>query len=158
MLNVARARLSMTDDAYTDTMNWFKGKEQPNGLFYWQAHGFYMSEQTAVAGLINEFLLQSVENIIRVFPAFPKNQDAKFTSLRARGGFLVTAEQKDGEVARLEITSTAGGKLRMVSPWSSPKVKFPNGSVLALTPDSAGIVELATKKGQTLVFDPALTN
>jgi hypothetical protein len=132
MLNVARARLSMTDEAHADTGTWFKGKEQSNGLFYWQAHGFYMTEQTAVAGLINEFLLQSVENIIRVFPAWPKDKDASFTKLRARGGFLVTAVQQGGNITKLEITSTLGGKLRLLDPWTG------------------GIVEHETKPGQTI--------
>jgi alpha-L-fucosidase 2 len=136
MLNVARARLSMTEAAYADTRNWFKGKEQANGLFYWQAHGFYMTEQTAVAGLINEFLLQSVDNIIRVFPAWPKDKDASFTRLRARGGFLVTAEQKAGKITQLEITSTVGGKLRLLDPWMGR------------------IVEHATKPGQTIRRKP----
>jgi alpha-L-fucosidase 2 len=136
MLNVARARLSMTDEAYADTRNWFKGKEQSNGLFFWQAHGFYMTEQTAVAGLINEFLLQSVENIIRIFPAWPKDKDASFTTLRARGGFLVTAEQKAGKIVKLEITSTVGGKLRFLDPWTGI------------------IVEHETKPGQTIRPNP----
>ncbi len=136
MLNVARAHLSMTDEAYADTKTWFKGKEQANGLFYWQAHGFYISEQTAVAGLINEFLLQSVDNIIRVFPAWPKDKDASFTKLRARGGFLVTAEQNAGKITKLEINSTIGGKLRWLDPWTGK------------------IVEQATKPGQIIRPSP----
>jgi len=154
MINVARARLSMTDEAYADTKTWFKGKEQPNGLFYWQAHGYYMTEQIAVAGLINEFLIQSVENIIRVFPALPKNQNAKFSSLRARGGFLVTAEQEHGDVVRLGITSTVGGKLRILSPWSIIAVhpKGDSSNVTTLKPDERGIVALDSRPGQELVF------
>ena len=136
MLNVARARLSMTDEAHADTRNWFKDKEQSNGLFYWQAHGFYMTEQTAVAGLINEFLLQSVDHIIRVFPCWPKDKDASFTHLRAQGGFLVTAEQRAGKITKLEITSTVGGKLRLLDPWTG---KF---------------VERETKPGETIRSTP----
>jgi hypothetical protein len=136
MLNVARARLSMTDEAYADTKTWFKGKEQSNGLIFWQAHGFYMTEQTAVAGLINEFLLQSVDNIIRVFPAWPKDKDAGFTQLRARGGFLVTAEQKAGRIVKLEITPTLGGKLRLLDPWTGKIVEHETkrGKIIRLNP------------------------
>ena len=152
MLNVARARLSMTEDAITDTKEWFKGKEQPNGLFYWKAHGFYISEQTAVAGLITEFLIQSVNNIIRIFPSWPENKDAEFSDLRARGGFLVSAVQKDGKIDGLTIESTAGGELKLVSPWSSISVKYEDGSVKSLTPDPAGIVTINTEKGQKFEF------
>ena len=152
MLNVARARLSMTDDAFNDTKSWFKGKEQPNGLFYWKAHGFYMSEQTAVSGLITEFLLQSVDNIVRIFPAWPSDKEAEFSNLRARGGFLVSAQQKDGLILNFTVESTAGGELKLVSPWDRIGVKYADGSVVSLTPDSLGVVRVSTTKGQKLEF------
>ena len=153
MLNVARARLSMTDDALSDTQTFFKKQEQANGLFFWKGHGFYMSEQTAVAGLINEFLLQSVDDIIRVFPAWPKDRDAAFTDLRAQGGFLVTAQQKSGTVSRLEITPTVPGTLRLVSPW--PTINVTRGEEThPLKPDSRGVVTLEAKAGTLLEFCP----
>lgn len=152
MLNVARARFSMTDEAWNDTKTWFKGKEQPNGLFYWKAHGFYMSEQTAVSGLITEFLIQSVDNIVRIFPAWPKTTNAEFNNLRTRGGFLVAARQKDGTISNLKIESTIGGELKLVSPWSSIKVLFADGNFQLLNPDSMGVVSIGTTKGQKLEF------
>jgi hypothetical protein len=151
MLNAARARLSMTDDAIKDTQTWFKAKEQPNGLLYWQAHGYYMSEQAAVGALINEFLMQSVDGIVRVFPAWPKDKDAGFTRLRAQGGFLVSAKQEKGKVAGLEIESTVGGKFRLLSPWPTIKVKV-NGKEERIKPDDRGIVEIATASGDMLTF------
>jgi len=152
MMNVARARMSMTDAAIGDTKKWFKGKEQPNGLFYWQAHGFYMSEQTAVAGMITEFLMQSVDNIIRVFPSWPEDKDAEYTSLRARGGFLVSARQNEGIVSGLTIESTAGGMLKLVNPWNSIGIRYSDGRTESLTPDEKGIVSINTNKGQMLQF------
>lgn len=154
ILNVARARLSMTEEAHADTKTWFKEKEQPNGLFFWKAHGYYMSEQTAVAGLINEFLMQSVDDIVRVFPAFPKNQDAQFSGLRAKGGFLVSAEQNKGEVVQLEVTSTAGGKLQILSPWPTITVhpKDDPQKRTTLKADERGVIALQTRTGQELVF------
>jgi len=93
-----------------------------------------MPESIGVAAVVTEFLMQSVGGIIRVFPCYPKEQDAKFTNLRAQGGFLVSAEQKDGKVTKLEITSTVGGTLRVLNPWLGQ------------------IVERATRPGQRLVF------
>jgi hypothetical protein len=157
MLNVGRARLSMTDEALHDTKTWFKGKEQSNGLFYWKAHGFYMSEQTAVSGLITEFLIQSVDSIVRIFPAWPANQEAQFSTLRTRGGFLVSARQKDGIVHDVTIESTVGGELKLLSPWGSIAAKYPDGRVVPLTPDSLGVVRMSTNKGQRLDFVKNLT-
>jgi hypothetical protein len=154
MINVARARLSMTEEALLDTKTWFKGKEQPNGLFYWKAHGFYMSEQTAVSGLITEFLLQSVDDIIRIFPAWPGHKDAEFSKLRSRGGFLVSARQKDGSVSSLTVASTVGGTLKLVSPWHSIGIKNPDGTIKVLQPDSRGVVRINTTSGQEFDFLP----
>lgn len=152
MLNVARARLSMTDEALKDTQSWFKGKEQPNGLFYWKAHGFYMSEQTAVAGLITEFLIQSVDNIVRLFPAWPRAKDAAFSHLRVRGGFLVSACQEGGVIRDFTVESTVKGELKLLSPWDSIETKYSDGRAVPLTPDSLGVVRVRMKKGQKLVF------
>jgi len=71
--------------------------------------------------------VQSVDNVIRVFPCWPKEKDASFTSLRAQGGFLVSAEQKAGKVVRLEITSTVGGRLRLLSPWTGKLIERDTG-------------------------------
>ena len=117
MLSVAKARFSMLD-ALDDARNYYQPEVQPNGMFHWPMHGFYLSESVGIAAMISEFLVQSVDGIIRVFPCWPKEKDARFTNLRAQGGFLVTAEQKAGKVVKLEITSTVGGKLRLLDPQS----------------------------------------
>ena len=117
MLSVAKARLSMPE-ALSDLRDYYQPLAQPNGMFYWPLHGFYLAESVGVAAGISEFLLQSVDGTIRVFPCWPQEQDAAFTNLRAEGGFLVTAEQKAGQITKLEITSTVGGKLRLLDPWT----------------------------------------
>lgn len=118
IVNVQRARLSMPE-AYTRSREHFTKLLTPNGLFAeWPGHGSYLAESWAFAGLTGELLLQSVDDIIRVFPAWPKEHDAKFVNLRAKGGFLVTAEQKAGRVTKLEVTSTVGGRLRVLNPWT----------------------------------------
>ncbi len=133
MMSVAKARFSMTE-ACDDLRNYYKPLAQPNGLFFVPGCGYYLVESVGIAAAISEFLLQSVDNIIRVFPCWPKERDARFTDLRAQGGFLVSAEQKDGEVTKLEITSTVGGTLRLLNPWTGE------------------IVERATQPGQRLAF------
>ena len=117
-----------------------------------------MTQQTAVSGLITEFLIQSVDNIVRIFPAWPRDKEAEFSNLRTRVGFLVSARQGDGLISNLTVESTAGGELQLVSPWDQIRVKYPDGSVDALTPDSRGMVSVSTVKGQKLEFikDPIL--
>ena len=48
---------------------------------------------------------------------------------------------------RAEITSTVGGKLRLLSPWPAIAV---NGK--PLQPDASGIVTMDTRPGERLIF------
>lgn len=133
----ARARLSLpgTHDWITRE---FQARQMPNGylMLLGDTRGNY-SEQMAATGIVSELLLQSAGDTIRVFPAWPKDKDAKFTHLRAQGGFLVSAEQAGGRIVNVEIMSTVGGKLRLLDPWTNK------------------IVERNTKAGETLTFKPA---
>ncbi|MDP6544293.1 MAG: hypothetical protein QGH60_09900 [Phycisphaerae bacterium] len=147
MFNIARARLSMPE-GFTQAKKWFSPRELPNGFiaFPW-AHGTFMQEQIGLTGLVNEFLLQSVSRKIRVFPCWPADKDAAFAGLRAEGGFVVSAERKDGKVVKLEIVAPNGGKLQLLSPWKTIKA---NGKVLVQ--DKRGMVTLDTQKNERLVF------
>jgi alpha-L-fucosidase 2 len=123
MLSVAKARLSMPE-ALDEARSYYKQLEQPNGQFFVPSCGYFMTETMGVAAMISEFLMQSVDNTIRVFPCWPKDKDASFTNLRAQGGFLVTAEQNAGKVTKLEVHSTVGGKLRLLNPWTDKIVEY----------------------------------
>lgn len=153
MCNIARARLSMPE-GYTEARKWFSSRELPNGLFVWDGHGHgtFMGEMIGIAGLIDELLLQSVGNRIRVLPCWPADQDARFAGLRAQGGFTVSAEQKDGQVTRVEVASEIGGALRLLSPWRTIHVRRGSGAPVPLTPDAAGIVTLETRPKDVLLF------
>ncbi len=153
MFNIAKARLSMPE-AVTDVRTWFKSRELPNGLFVWQghAHGTFMPESIGVAALITEFLMQSVGDTIRVFPCWSDDKDARFRRLRAQGGFLVSAEQSNGEVRQVVIESTVGGELRLLSPWPKPSLHHGSEAAEPLQPDGRGIIKLDTRPGQRLVF------
>ena len=137
IMPVARARLSFPD-AKEFMKTEFLKRSRPNGTITLQAGDGcgHFTEQFAAAGAIAELLLQSVGDIIRVFPAWPKEKDAEFATLRAQGGFLVSAEQRAGKLAKLEIVSTVGGKLRLMDPWS------------------AKLIERETKPGEKMEFKP----
>jgi hypothetical protein len=79
------------------------------------------------ADVLHNALLQSVgagpaePPVIRVFPAWPRAWDAAYTLL-ARGGFLVTASMRDGEIEFVGIESQIGGKCRVRNPWGEGEV------------------------------------
>ncbi|OHE81736.1 MAG: hypothetical protein A2107_13005 [Verrucomicrobia bacterium GWF2_62_7] len=147
----ARARLSLPD-AYDWISKTFQTLQMPSGFLMMAENydpvngvpkprkndtGGNYSEQVAAAGIVSELLMQSVGDIIRVFPAWPKDKDASFTNLRAQGGLLVSAEQRGGQTFKIEITSTVGGKLRLLDPWTNE------------------IIERNTKAGESVSFKPA---
>jgi hypothetical protein len=59
--------------------------------------------------------------VIRLFAAWPDEWDARFT-LRARGGFVVSASRMAGRTGRVEIRSEAGGACRLRNPWRTATV------------------------------------
>jgi hypothetical protein len=94
---------------------------------------------------LNLSLLQSnppapgEDPIVRVFPAWPKEQNASF-QLLARGGFLITSSFQGGKVEFVEIESLAGEVCRLANPWN----------------DSRGeVLRYETTKGQRIRVVPA---
>ena len=159
ILPVARARLSMPGaaDFVRQTL---LARLRPNGTLTLNVLGSpyndlgHFTEQFAASMAVSELLVQSVGDVIRVFPAWPADRDAAFCDLRAQGGFLVSAEQKGGRIATLAVTSTAGGALRLLSPWKTISVKPAPGTPKSLAPDPRGIVQVETRPGQRLIFSP----
>lgn len=158
MLGVARARLDMSG-----TLDWMREEIQsrlrPNGTLTLNRLGHHFNnfghytEQFAATMVLSELLIQSVDDVIRIFPAWPQQQDARFRRLRTQGGFLVSSSFVDGKIDSVEVESTVGGPLRLVSPW--PKIAVRSSierPSRSLTPDARGIVQVSTRPGDRLIF------
>jgi hypothetical protein len=61
----------------------------PRKDYNFNDHGHY-TEQFATTMCVSELLLQSVGDVIRVFPAWPADKSARFADLRAQSGRGVT--------------------------------------------------------------------
>ena len=74
---------------------------------------------------LQEALLQSVSphpgepEVISVFPAWPREWDTEFRLL-ARGGFLVSASIRGGQIEAVEIESRRGETCRFRNCWDGP--------------------------------------
>ncbi len=71
---------------------------------------------------IHSVLLQSTDDIIRVFPNWTDESATKaaFTNLRAKGAFLFTSQiTENGSVSQVDIQSEAGNRLNVVIPWDT---------------------------------------
>jgi hypothetical protein len=81
-----------------------------------------LETQSIYGATVNEMLLQSNENKIRVFPAVPQKWPAAFR-LRARGAFMVSSEMlADGTITGVLAESEKGNICRMVNPWPGKQV------------------------------------
>jgi hypothetical protein len=64
------------------------------------------------------------DSAIELFTAWPKEWDAHF-KLGARGGFVVTAAIRGGQVESVELESLAGAECRVRDPWTGELRRFP---------------------------------
>ncbi|WP_136605434.1 glycosyl hydrolase family 95 catalytic domain-containing protein [Paenibacillus dokdonensis] len=87
---------------------------KPNTMY--KEAGPVIETPLAGAEAIQDMLLQSWGNLIRIFPAIPGEwKEAVFHNLRTEGGFLVSAVFKAGRTKLIRIRSLAGEPCRLVT-------------------------------------------
>ncbi len=139
-----------------DTADWVReelsARLRPNGTltlnrnepqFGFNRFGHY-TEQFAASMAVSELLVQSVGDVVRIFPAWPKDRDARFRSLRAQGGFKVSARRVDGRTERVRIEATVDQTLRLGDPFPGRKAKWNRADVKRVGDDY--VVDM--KRGQ----------
>jgi alpha-L-fucosidase 2 len=87
---------------------------KPNTMY--KEAGPVIETPLAGAEAIHDMLLQSWGNVIRLFPAVPESwQEAAIHNLSAEGGFLVSAERREGRTAWVHVRSLAGEPCRIAA-------------------------------------------
>ena len=101
---------------------------------------------------INDMLCSSYAGYMQLFERWPLEEDAAFTTLRAKGGFLVSASLESGAVANVTITLEEGETAVLFSPWSPAAfdVADSTGKLAPLSKGSVAVTHsLPTSKGAT---------
>ena len=99
------------------------------------------------AKALQDMLLQSWGDRIRIFPAMPAEwKEATFHDLRAEGAFLVSAARHDGKTRWVRIKSLAGAACR-VRPGFEGAISVSSPSV-TMRETEPGLFELGLTKGQ----------
>ena len=94
------------------------GDQSKTGKSGFTYRPFTLEGNMAFASGVQEMLLQSHTELIRVFPAVPTSwKDVSFTQLRAMGAFLVSAEKKNGSVTKVTVCAEKGGSLKLANPF-----------------------------------------
>jgi hypothetical protein len=86
------------------------------GYFQFWTYGIFI-ENCGIPFVINEMMLQSQKEIIRVFPIFDPYGRAEFHHLGARGGFTVSASMDRGFVEWIEIIPSVNRNCKVRPPW-----------------------------------------
>jgi hypothetical protein len=96
------------------------GDQTRSGYSGFTYRPFTLEGNFAFAAGVQEMLLQSYAGFIEVFPAVPEGwKDVSFTTLRAEGGFLVSAERAGGRVRVVRIESAPGGEASLLNPFNA---------------------------------------
>lgn len=133
------------------------------GLPTWPFRHFDNEAMPIVACAINEMLLQSYDESLRICPAVPGAWDVRF-DLAVAGGFRVSAERRNGRILFVSIESRLGGPCRLVHPWpaeSAACVDVSAGSspgAIVLAEDRTGpdrVLRWETAAGHRYLLAPA---
>jgi alpha-L-fucosidase 2 len=116
---------------------------------------FTLEGNFACASGIQEMLLQSQDDIIRVFPAVPDSwKNISFHNLRARGAFLISATKKEGKIEEIRIFPEAGGKLIIQDPFRGKRLRLSVTGSASEIRIRSGLLEMRTVKGQEVIIKP----
>ena len=112
----------------------------------------------AFATSVNEMLLQSLDGVIRVFPAVPNDWTAEFETLRAAGAFLVSSRVENGRTRWVRLLSERGGPAVVQDPFGVTEVTLRvsgqgGGGPSTLRRNAGGTFRFDTTAGATYTLE-----
>ena len=91
---------------------------------------------------------------MRVFPVWPRTEDAMFHNIRVEGAFLVSSSLKDGHIEEVVLYSEKGRNLTLQNPWPGKAVAIKGPGKSGSTAQGE-MIHLNTEPGGKYVFRPA---
>ncbi len=155
----AAVRVGYDPEVVLEKLGDYVANTYPNGFQLGNPHG--MENFSTTPNTINMMLcmghvpvgMAPGTQVLRVFPVWPRERDARFVDIRTWGAFLVSSELAQGRVQYVRIESERGRNCTVVNPWPGEEVvvRRPGGSEEIV--DGARF-ELATSEGETLLLEP----
>lgn len=109
-----------------------------------------------IGATLNEMLIQSHENKIRIFPAIPDKGFYAF-KLRTRDAFMVSSmRDTTGFIPEVEIESLQGNTCRLQNPWKyRVRITSSSAKVIKYNIDKDNVISFSTTKGELYSIIPA---
>lgn len=140
----------MPNGTATDKVMQINGRYSDASDFTYMSRMGIWTENFALPAVIDECLMQSYNNTIRLFPNWPAKQNASFSTLRAAGAFLVSAARNNGKVTPFTIFSEQGQDLAFENPWTNKSVIVQ--SKYGKRVFKGSVIRLKTKAGEKLII------
>ena len=148
----AAVRLGYQADSILMHLHEYSLNTYPNGFQYDNPHG--IENLSTVPNTINEMLCMGHQDIVRVFPVWPRTEDAKFHNIRVEGAFLVSSSLKDGQIEEVVLYSEKGRNLILQNPWPGKEVTI-KGPGKSGSTAQGDMIHMNTEPGGKYVFRPA---
>jgi alpha-L-fucosidase 2 len=126
------------------------GDQTHSGYSNFTYRPFTLEGNFAFAQGIEQMLMQSQDDTLRIFPAVPLSwKNVSFRQLRAEGAFLVSASMQEGKVKKVVVFSERGGTLRVEDPFTAEGFSVSGTSRIIHT---GNILSIPTQAGQRIIL------
>ena len=143
-------QLGMGNEALESFENLFGEFLRPNTMY--KENGPVIETPLSGAQVISEMLMQSHNDLIKIFPAMPdKIKNACFENLRAEGAFLVSAGYKKGRTQFVKVKSLKGGKCNLKFDLGEAFVIKTNTSKIEIN-ENIKEISINMKEGEEVLF------
>jgi alpha-L-fucosidase 2 len=144
------------DYVYDRRTRYVSNKAGTSGLYTYPFIQCGLEPMGIIGTTLNEMLIQSHENKIRIFPAIPAKGAYAFR-LRARDAFMVSSiRDTSGYIPEIEIESLQGNTCRLQNPWKNRvKITSSAGKVIKYDIDKDNVISFKTTKGELYSILPA---
>ncbi len=138
------------DVIYAKLHEYVATQYRPNGMRN-NKHG--LEKVATIPNTVDLMLCSVHQDVMRLFPAWPKTVNARFANLRQFGAFLVAGELKGGAVKYVRIHSEKGRPCTLVNPWPGKPIEvYRDGTKVAVLKGDK--VVLKTEVGAAVWLSP----
>lgn len=148
----AAVRVGYDPDTILAKLHTYALHTYPNGFQKDNPHG--IENFSTTPNTVNEMLCMGHQNVVRLFPVWPRQLDAQFENIRVEGAFLVSAQLKNGSVQPFSVLSEQGRLLTLLNPWPDNKIKI-SSSDSEITYAEGKRCTIPTKAGVFYSFEKA---